>query len=330
MDTVNPSRLILAVPCCLSLAGCFFFAKENASYQESGITQLMQITTDPSLETDPAWSPDGSKIAFASDRGGPMELWLLPVRGGGIQQLTVGAHSADRSPSFAPSQTEIVFQSTRVAGSWNIWKVSLGNRGLTQLTNNANGCHAPAWSPDGKHIAYDCLDQSGNSTIWMMGPSGEEPTQLGPGRQPSWSPDGKKLALARFTEGHDQSHIWLTDADGGNAEQMTSAVQRHESQPAFSRDGKLLAFVVHYDNSDYFSSSETSTRTKNLRSEIWTIDMLGRNATQLTAFRGFNAAPAWAPDGRITFVSTRSGSADLWSMRPLQAASPELPATAAR
>jgi len=56
---------------------------------------------------------------------------------------------------------------------------------------------------------------------------------------------------------------------------------------------------------------------KEIRSEIWVIDLQGRNATQLTAFKGLNISPSWSPDGKIAFVSSRGDSWDIWSMTPL-------------
>lgn len=80
----------------------------------------MQLTSGQSIELDPCWSRDGDKIVFASDRSDYLELWIMPVKRGGIQQITSSSRSAERSPDFSPDQTEIIFQSTRVTGKYRL------------------------------------------------------------------------------------------------------------------------------------------------------------------------------------------------------------------
>lgn len=175
-------------------------SSQQATYQESGIANLTQISSEKSVEFDPSYSKDGTRIYFSSDRGGNLELWMLPVSGGGIQQLTNSSnYSADCSPHPSPSKEEVVFQSTRVTRRWNIWKISLGNRGLTQLTNNPYGSFGPKFSPAGARIAYVAYDRTYTPYIWVMGSSGENPTQLGPGLWPDWSPKGEVLEYCKST-----------------------------------------------------------------------------------------------------------------------------------
>jgi Tol biopolymer transport system component len=304
---------------CLAALGFLALSCETTreAYKESGITQLVQVTNDKGFEFDPYWSKDGSKIWFASNRTGYLEIWVLPVKGGGIQQITSSSRSADRSPELSPDEKELVFQSTRVSGTWNIWKMSVGNRGLTQLTNHPNGAFSPRWSPDGTKIAYAANDRGGESYIWTMSPDGENPTQLGPGAELDWSPDGKRIVYSRKTSG-DNYDIWVMNSDGSNSVQITSEKEKQESAPAWSRDGKRIAYVVKYDRGDYLnvSEGEISAGWVDLRSEIWTCDPDGRKKTQLTAFKGLNFLPAWAPDGRLAFVSNRGDSWDIWTMVP--------------
>lgn len=320
MSTSGKISLIAKV--IVFIVAMFFIGNGCASrkhiYVESGITNLIQLTSDKSIELDPCWSKEGDKIVFASDRSDYLELWMMPVKGGGIQQITSSSRSADRSPDFSPDQTEIVFQSTRVTGNWNIWKISLGNRGLTQLTNNPYGAFAPKYSPDGKKIAYYANDKDGNTYIWLIGPNGEEPTQLGLGADPVWSPDGKRIAFSKVM-GNNIAHIWIMDTDGSNTIQMTTEEQKFDVSPCWSKDGKKLVYVVKYAGEDYFYLSNGKAIPSyfyHMKSEIWVMDIQGGKPTQLTAFEGLNSFPAWSPNGRIAFISNRGDSWDIWLMTP--------------
>lgn len=295
----------------------FFFSCSSRSKLvviESGISNLTQLTTDRSTEFFPSWSKDGNKIAFSSNRSGFWELWVIPVQGGGIRQVTNGA--VDIAPSFSPDGDEIVFQSGRITGQWNIWKVSLSSRGLTQMTNSTKPCLTPKWSPVGAQIAYTAKDKDDVNYVWVMGADGQNPTQLAPGEEPDWSPDGKRLVFSRWTSKN--YDLWIINGDGTGLEQLTRTREKHEFSPAWSADGKSIAYVAQFEK-DYFVNIDKAKieTTKGTRSEIWIIDALGRNETQLTGFKGLNHSPDWAPDGRIAFVSNRGESWDIWSMRPV-------------
>ena len=287
-------------------------------YTESGITNLTQLTTDRTFEVDPCVSKDGEMIAFASDRSGNLEIWMMPTGGGGIQQVTSNMNSIDRAPDLSANKEEIVFQSTRVTGVWNIWKISLGNRGLTQLSNNPRGCFVPKWSPDSRKIAYTALDKEGNPYIWVMSSNGANPTQLGPGVSPDWSPDGEKIVFSKETI-EENFDIWVINADGTSPIQITVEKEKQELYPVWSSDGKRIAYVVQYEIGDFYNSEggRKISEAEEIRSEVWMMEEFGRNQTQLTEFEGLNISPSWYPDGKIAFVSSRDDSWDIWAMTPI-------------
>jgi len=297
---------------------CILSCSSSKVYKESGITNLTQLTTDKSIEVDPCITQDGTKIIFASDRGGGVEIWMMPISAsGGIQQITVSSKSEDRAPDYSDSTNEIVFQSTRVTGNWNIWKISLGNRGLTQLTNNEHGSFYPKWSPDFKKIAFTAIDKNGDPYIWVMGSNGENPTQLGPGAFPDWSPDGKKILYSSWTD-TDNADVWVMNFDGTEQIQITQEKEKQELYPVWSKDAKRIAYVVQYDKGNFYRPSQRKTSaSQDFKSEIWICEAFGRNPTQLTSFQGLNISPCWSPDGIIAFVSSRGDSWDIWTMIPI-------------
>ncbi len=113
--------------------------------------------------------------------------------------------------------------------------------------------------------------------------------------RPAWSPDSTRIAFQR-SEADDRSHIYVMDADGGNAHAVTAG-DVDDRHPAWSPDGKLLAV-----------DSGTSTQR-----EIWIIDVASTRRTQATKLGANASFPSWSPDGaRIAFYLYRAGAADLW------------------
>jgi Tol biopolymer transport system component len=307
---------------CSLFCGCSSF--QQIEYTESGITNLTQLTFGKNVELHPSYSKDGNKIIFASDRAGFLELWMMPIRGSGIQQITVSNHSYDCSPNLSPDGNEVVFQSTRVTGTWNVWKLTIGNRGFTQLTDNPYGASSPVWSPDGKKILYSTNDNAGNSYLWVMESNGEEKIQLGFGVDGRWSPDGKRIVYSKQNivgkYNYKNCDVWVMNSDGSNPMQLTTEKEKQEITPSWSPDGKWISYVVKYDTDDYYNlkNSILSYSAVVMKSEIWIINIDGGKPTQLTAFKGINIYPNWSPDGRaITFISNRGQGWNVWSLIPI-------------
>jgi hypothetical protein len=153
----------------------------------SGQTSL---TTSPAIDQQAAWSPDGSRIAFASDRGGnDMDIYVMQADGTGVTQLT-SASQGDWTPAWSPDGSRIAFTSYRT-GNGDIYTMNPDGSGLAQLTFSPELDHWPAWSPDGTAIAFESK-RDGNSEIYAMGADGSGQTRLTfDGAQdihPAWSP----------------------------------------------------------------------------------------------------------------------------------------------
>jgi len=114
-------------------------------------TGLVRLTNHPSNDFNPSWSPDGTKIAFASDRGdGDYDVYVMNSDGGGLTQLTDDP-ADDATPDWSPDGTEIVFESARGSALDNedVYKMDADGSNETQLTDDPEADGSPAFSPDG-------------------------------------------------------------------------------------------------------------------------------------------------------------------------------------
>ena len=148
---------------------------------------------------NPAWSPDGKKIAFTSSGDG--EIFVMNADGSGVMRLTY--FDADAlSLTWSPDGQKIAFSSYR--DGWNNRAIySADGSGVVRLTYSGGSDYAPAWSPDGRKIAFSS-DRDGDDEIYAMNADGsdvERLTYFG-GRSPAWSPDGRWIAFASDRDGN--------------------------------------------------------------------------------------------------------------------------------
>jgi len=285
--------------------------------------KLTQLTTNETDEYDPAWSPDGNKIAYVGtwiiNYAGVVSIpadviWTMDSDGKNqkheidvpmIADLFAGRdYSPPRNPTYSPDGTEIAFdygggiwvRSPRVGLYGGVTSITLKNE------SNYNN-EDPAWSPDGIQIAFTSY-RSGNKDIWLMNDDGSSLIQLTKHKSidehPAWSPDASKIAFTSYRSGN--ADIWVMDRDGSNLKQLTTDKSK-DFYPAWSPDGTKIAFV--------------SDRSGN--KDIWIIDSDGKNIMQLTTNESNDESPTWCPmssreEMKIAFTSERAGNKDIWVM----------------
>ncbi len=214
---------------------------------------VTQLTTDPSDDLMPSIAPDGTRLAFASNRNGNWDIYVMPIGGGAPTQLTADSDE-EVQPTWAPDGRRIAFSRKNArTNTWEMWIVDTQNPGLRSFVCEG---FLPRWSPDEKKdvLLFQRARQRGSRlygvwTIELVQGEGLGPTEIVSAKnaavlQPSWSPDGTKIVFTTVVnpggdaEWPEQSDIWIINADGTSRIGLTNGRFRN-MQPTWSADGRI-------------------------------------------------------------------------------------------
>jgi TolB protein len=237
-------------------------------------SQAQNLTRNQGADYWPEWFvPFSTKIAFVSDHGGNTQIYLMSDRGG---QVEMPLDSSD-------------------------WQ---------RLTSGTQDKYFPAWSPDGKQIAYYTHFSWQSWAIMVMDADGSNPHQLTPSGGeticsfgPAWSPDGQRIAFTiepnpSPTCEMKHTEIAVINTDGSGFQILTQN-DTNDLTYSWSPDGSQLVFTSNRDGKD----------------EIYIMNADGSNPRRLTPLESMNSMPSLSPDGRtIAFVSNRDGNDEIYLM----------------
>ncbi len=284
--------------------------------------ELIRLTSTSGLNADPALSPDGRLLAYASDRGGSggFDIWVQPVGGGEPLQIT--SEPADEAePSFSPDGTELVF-SRRDTGVFVIG--ALG--GAARLVARAEWARTPRFSPDGRWIAYwtgfpakvvagGIPDALASISIAPAagGPSRVLHPRVASARYPIWSPDGERILFLGEENTDAKVFDWyLMNRDGshlvktGAVHRMTAAglVAGPPIPAAWSTTRGAVVFATNEADSSNLWEIPISADT----------GLVSGSPRRLTFGSAIERSPSVSASGRIAFSSVVE-NVDVWRVR---------------
>jgi Tol biopolymer transport system component len=274
------------------------------------------------------------QIAFASEREGTTQVWVVNVDGTNERQITNIPEGACQ-PDWSPDGLRLVFISPceknedQYPGA-GMFIINEDGTGLTPLPSAPGGDFDPVWSPDGSKIAFSSMRNSGRPRIYVMNLSDGSVERLSDqysyDRQPYWSPDGSRLAFVTTQKGPVQ--IWTMNADGSNQTLFSRSADAINLHPVWSRDGEVILFTqlsqhrripalvaASYQDGEYteFRYNQGPAPAKEARyspdglwlvyeswpegsnHDVYIMSASGAGRTRLTTAPGFDFDPAWRP-----------------------------------
>ena len=242
-----------------------------------------QITKLRSLSMAPAWSPDGTKIAFSvynhhSDNVKNIDLFEYSFKNGSFKIIS-NRKGINSGANYHPSGEKLAYTMS-FSGNPEIHVLDLATKETTQLTKSIGFDVDPAYSPDGKQIAF-VSSRVGKPMVYVAdvanAAAAKRLTYAGQyNATPNWSPDGKKIVFAGWLDKH--FDLFTITTDGSKIDRLTKDEANNED-PAFSPDGNFVVF--------------TSSRSQG--SNVFLMPIDGGAAKRLTFGLGKCAAPKWSP-----------------------------------
>src|SRR3954447_1855186 len=241
-------------------------------------TERTRLTRSPAEEFSPAWSPDGTRIAFSGFTASHFQIYVMKADGSDATQLTF-AEAASTGAAWSPDGAHIAF--TRCRDSCDVYVMDPEGGNVRRLTyGDPPGEESPTWSPDGRSIAFADVDG-----IFTISPAREAWSRVTDGpaddANPAWSPDGTAIAFDS-SRGLFNGDIYAASVSGKDMRQLTNSAPL-DSHPAWSPDGESIAFM--------------RKANKKAQARVFVMNANGTLQTNLGAIGDAYSKPAWSPDG---------------------------------
>ena len=269
-------------------------------YVEPDGSHRHALTSASGVRSDPAWSPNGSRLAAEHVTSGHSAIFTMQADGDHPRRLTRGA--SDVQPAWSPDGTEIAFAhccATSDPASFSIEIVRLNGSIVRRLHFGGRADLSPSYSPDGSRVVFErcCFHPrsltNGTSEVFVWNLRAGGLRRLTNDRvnesSPDWSPDGKHVVFqvggtTGLTPGAHPAagtgDVEVMDVDGGTGNLLTSGERSYE--PAFSPDGARIVFG-------------SCSGANGTGCELFTMASSGGDVVPLTRGAAFVGGPAWRP-----------------------------------
>jgi dipeptidyl aminopeptidase/acylaminoacyl peptidase len=248
--------------------------------------EAQKLTDTPQDVEDFAWSPDGRRLVLILQDPTPEELEAAKDKDADKEKA--GDKKEKKSKTPKPWVIDrLQFKEDTVGyldrRRTHLYVLELSGKTLTQVTSGDYDDSEPAWSPDGKQLAFTSNrskpdpDRTYNTDVWVVAADNTDKgthltqvtTNLGSDQQPAWSPDGKWIAYVTQTEPklfqYATRYLAVSPATGGEAKVLTRELDRNVELPRFLDDGKTIYFIVDDDGTQnlaaYTLNRESGTLT---------------------------------------------------------------------
>jgi Tol biopolymer transport system component len=248
-----------------------------------------RLTDNDRTDFDPAWSADGSQLAYSSS-GADADVWVINADGTGDHDVSNDPDGPDIQPAWSPDGMQIAFVKQNFDGTSAIWVMDSDGGNQRQLTDDSSINVRPNWSPDGTKIAFPS-SRSGSFELYTIASDGTNRRRLTftdsiQEDNPNWSPDGSMLAFDACMSptypcpGSPNNEIFSMRADGSGRRRLTNDPSI-DANPAWSPDGTQIVF----------RSDRAPDGT-----QLWKMNADGSGVVQLTfvPYQG-GVDPDWQP-----------------------------------
>ncbi|MEO8457241.1 MAG: hypothetical protein ABI559_05455 [Chloroflexota bacterium] len=250
--------------------------------------------TDAGRNYSAVWSPDGTRIAFVSERDGNAEVYVMNADGSGETRRTTN-DGQDSGPAWSADGQKIVFLRRTEPTDIELWIVNASGGANPQMLIGSSGVDTmPSFSPDGTKIAYGHNDPGENDTdIFVADADGSNPMRITdndtPDYNPNWSPDSSQIVYM-CDPGDANREICVVDAGGGTPQQLTNNAPISDEDAAFSPDGTRIVFYSDRPDTDTFG--------------IYTMDTSGGDLQPVTTDNAYE--PDWGVATGATASPTKT------------------------
>ncbi|WP_124950778.1 Tol-Pal system beta propeller repeat protein TolB [Sulfuriferula thiophila] len=219
--------------------------------------QTVLKSTEPLIS--PAWSPDGSKLAYVSFEAKKPVIYVQNMMTG-TRRILANFKGSNSAPAWSPDGSKLALVLTRDDGS-QLYLINADGTGLKRLTFGGGIDTEPDWSPDGQSLLFTS-DRGGSPQIYQISVAGGSAKRMtydgNYNVSPTWAPDGKRFAFVQRSEG--RFRIAVQDISSGQIQVLTNT--NLDESPSFAANGKMIVYATEINGRGVLSAVSSDGKTQ--------------------------------------------------------------------